>query len=173
MTDFLQLAQSRYSCRAFTDQPVEPSKVDVLLEAAVAAPTAVDRQPWHAWVVQSPEAAERLAACTRFSFGAKTFVVVGARPEEAWVRKYDNRNFADVDASIVATHVMLAAHDLGLGTTWVGHFDAPALAEAFPEMAGYDLIAIFPLGYPAPGPEGGPSARHTERRAQDELVTRL
>ena len=118
MTDFLELARDRYSCRAFTDRPVEPEKVDALLAAAVAAPTAVDRQPWRAWVVESPEAVERLSACTRFSFGARVFVVVGAVADEAWVRKYDGRNFADVDASIVATHVMLAAHDLGLGTTW-------------------------------------------------------
>lgn len=173
MTDFLTLARERYSCRAFTDQPVEAEKVDALIEAAIAAPTAVDRQPWRAWVVESPEAVERLAACTRFSFGARTFVVVGAVPDEAWVRKYDGRNFADVDAAIVATHVMLAAHDLGLGTTWVGHFDAPALMEAFPAMAGHDLIAIFPLGYPADGPEGAPSGNHFKRRSADELVTRL
>lgn len=173
MTDFLELARERYSCRAFTDQPVEGEKIDALLEAAVAAPTAVDKQPWRAWVVQSPEAVKRLAACTRFSFGAHTFIVVGAVADEAWVRKYDGRNFADVDASIVATHVMLAAHDLGLGTTWVGHFDAPALAEAFPEMAGCDLIAIFPLGYPAPAPEGGPAGKHFQRRDVSDLVARL
>ena len=48
MTDFLELARDRYSCRAFTDRPVEPEKIDALLAAAVAAPTAVDRQPWRA-----------------------------------------------------------------------------------------------------------------------------
>lgn len=171
MTDFLELARDRYPCRAFTDRPVEPEKIDALLAAAVAAPTAVDRQPWRAWVVESPEAVERLSACTRFSFGARVFVVVGAVADEAWVRKYDGRNFADVDASIVATHVMLAAHDLGLGTTWVGHFDAPAVKEAFPEMAPYDLVALFPLGYPAEGDE--PAPMHFKRRPMEELVTRV
>lgn len=171
MTDFLELARDRYSCRAFTDRPVEPEKVDALLAAAVAAPTAVDRQPWRAWVVESPEAVERLSACTRFSFGARVFVVVGAVADEAWVRKYDGRNFADVDASIVGTHIMLAAHDLGLGTTWVGHFDAPAVHEAFPETEGYDLVALFPIGYPAADAE--PAAKHHERRPVEELVSRL
>lgn len=171
MTDFLQLAHDRYSCRAFTGRPVEAEKIDALIEAAVAAPTAVDKQPWHVWVVESPEAVERLSACTRFGFGARVILVVGAAPGEAWVRKYDARNFADVDASIVGTHIMLAAHDLGLGTTWVGHFDAPAVKEAFPEMADYDLIALFPLGYPAP--EGGPAPKHAERKPAYELVTRI
>lgn len=173
MTDFLQLSHDRYSCRAFSERPVEGEKVDALIEAAVAAPTAVNRQPWHAWVVESPEAIERLGACTRFMFGTRVAILVGAAPDEAWVRKYDDRNFADVDASIVATHIMMEAADLGLGTTWVGHFDAPAVKEAFPQTAGYDLIAIFPLGYPAEGEEGAPSARHGERRATDELVSRL
>lgn len=96
---------------------------------------------------------------------------LGAAPDEAWVRKYDGRNFADVDASIVGTHIMLAAHDLGLGTTWVGHFDAPAVHEAFPETEGYDLVALFPIGYPADGAE--PAAKHFERRSASELVTRV
>lgn len=77
MTDFLQLAHDRYSCRAFTDRPVEAEKVDALLDAAVAAPTAVDRQPWHVWVVETPEAVARLSACTRFGFGARVILVVG------------------------------------------------------------------------------------------------
>lgn len=171
MTDFLQLAHDRYSCRSFSGRPVEAEKVDALVEAAVCAPTAVNRQPWHLWVVESPEAVERLSALTRFGFGAKVILMLGADPRDAWVRKYDDRNFADVDASIVGTHIMLAAQDLGLGTTWVGHFDAPAVKEAFPETAPYDLVALFPLGYPAEGCE--PSSRHFERRGADELVTRL
>ncbi len=171
MTDFLELARSRYSCRSFSERPVEAEKLDALVEAAVAAPTAVDRQPWHLWVVESPDAVARLSALTRFGFGARVILVLGARADEAWVRKYDGRNFADVDASIVGTHIMLAAHDLGLGTTWVGHFDAPAVQEAFPETAGYDLVALFPLGYPAEGDE--PSPRHFERKGVEELVTRV
>ena len=171
MTDFLELARDRYSCRSFSEAPVEAEKVQALVDAAIAAPTAVDKQPWHLWVVEDPEAVARLSAFTRFGFGARVILMLGARPDEAWVRKYDGRNFADVDASIVGTHIMLAAHDLGLGTTWVGHFDAPAVKEAFPETADYDLVALFPIGYPAPDAE--PSPRHAERRPAEELVSRI
>lgn len=171
MSDFLSLARERYSCRAFSDRPVEAETVDAVLEAAVLAPTAVDRQPWHAWVVSDPDAVARLSACTRFHFDAKVIIMLGAAPEEAWVRKYDGRNFADVDATIVGTHMMLAIHDLGLGTTWVGHFDAPAVKEAFPETEPYDLVALFPIGYPADGDE--PAPKHFERKPVDELVTRI
>ncbi|MBE5024386.1 nitroreductase family protein [Olsenella sp. DSM 107455] len=171
MTDFLQLAHDRYSCRDLSGRPVEAEKIEALVDAAVAAPTAVNRQPWHLWVVESPDAVERLSALTRFSFGARVILMLGARADEAWTRKYDGRNFADVDASIVGTHIMLAAHDLGLGTTWVGHFDAPAVHEAFPETEGYDLVALFPVGYPAEGAE--PSANHAAHRPTDELVSRI
>lgn len=171
MTDFLTLAHERFSCRKFSDKPVEEEKVAAILDAAVCAPTAVDKQPWHAWVIGDPEAVAKVNECTRFGFGAKTIIALGAKADAAWVRKYDGRNFADVDATIVGTQIMLAVQDLGLGTTWVGHFDAPALAQKFPQMEGYDLIALFPIGYPADDAEVNPM--HLKRRPVEELVDRI
>ncbi len=171
MSDFLKLAAERYSCRKFSDEPVSAADVEAILTAGVLAPTAVDKQPWHAWVISEPADVEKLAATTKFAFGAKTFIVVGAAADEAWVRKYDGYNFAVVDASIAATHMMLEVQDLGLGTTWVGHFDAPALKEAFPQMAGHELIAIFPLGHPAADDEPGPL--HAKRKPAGELIDRV
>ncbi len=171
MSDFLTLARERYSCRSFSAKPVEAEKLEAVLQAAILAPTAVNRQPWHAWAITSPEAVAKVHERTRFHFDANAYVMVGAKADEAWTRKYDGRNFADVDASIVATHVMLAAHDVGLGTTWVGHFNAPAMKEAFPEMEEYDLVALFPLGYPAD--DAKPADGHYVRKSADELVSYL
>lgn len=171
MQDFLTLAHERYSCRKLSDAPVEAEKIDALLEAAICAPTACNKQPWHAWVIESPEAIERLGDCTRFVFGAHTVIAIGAKAENGWVRKSDGRAFADVDAAIVATHVMLAAQDLDLGTTWVGAFDTSAFAEAFPETADYDMVALFPIGYPADDAEPGPL--HPTRKDASELVSRI
>ncbi|MBO4779992.1 MAG: nitroreductase family protein, partial [Selenomonadaceae bacterium] len=70
-----------------------------------------------------------------------------------------------------ATHMMLAIQDEGLGTTWVGYFDAPKMQELFPEMKEYELIAIFPVGYPAESAK--PSVRHEERRSLDDVVVEL
>ncbi|MBQ9488186.1 MAG: nitroreductase family protein, partial [Selenomonadaceae bacterium] len=72
---------------------------------------------------------------------------------------------------IVATHLMLAVQDEGLGTTWVGWFDAPKMQELFPEMKDYELIAVFPIGYPAD--DAKPSNRHEERRNISDAVTEL
>ena len=82
MKDFLTLAHERYSCRKLSDAPVEAEKIDALLDAAICAPTACNKQPWHAWVIESPEAIERLGGCTRFVFGAHTVIAIGAKAED-------------------------------------------------------------------------------------------
>ena len=169
--EFLELAKSRYSCRNLTDRKVEAEKVDKILEAAIAAPTACNKQPFKIWVIEKDEDIEKIKVATRFTFGAKLFFVVGAKQDEGWVRKYDGREFADVDASIVATHMMMEIEALGLGTTWVGHFNNTELINQFSNMEGYDLIAIFPVGYPEE--DAKPIDMHFQRKSVDELVERI
>ena len=169
--EFLELAKERFSCRSLKCTRIDKELIDKIIEAGIAAPTAVNKQPYKIWHMQSPEAKERIKEVTRFDFNADTFLVVGSKEDEAWVRKYDGKNFADVDASIVATHMMLEIQDLGLRTTWVGHFNAPKLKELCPQMNGYELIAIFPIGYPAE--DGVPSERHTDRKSVEEVVSVL
>ena len=149
MKDFLQLANDRYSVRKFADKAVEQEKIDNIVEAGVKAPTACNLQPFKIWVVKSAEAKNVINKSNPFPFvhQAPVLIVVGSNPKEGWVRQFDNKSFADVDASIVATHIMLAIHDLGLGTTWIGHFDEKIIKAEFEEMRDYNLIAIFPVGY--------------------------
>ena len=168
---FLELAKARYSCRKLTDKAIEPEKIERILQAAIAAPTAKNLQRYTIWQVQSPEAFDKLKQTTNYTFGAKLAFVIGAKKDGAFDRPFDNKNFAEIDAAIVATHLMLAVQDEGLGTTWVGYFDAPKLQELFPEMQGYELIAIFPVGYPAETAK--PSGRHEDRRAMSEAVVEL
>lgn len=84
------------------------------------------------------------------------------------MRPDDDLNFADVDAAIVATHIMLTIHNEGLRATWVGKFNTPKLKELFPVMEGYNLIALFPVGYPTE--KGVPSPRHKERKSAVDIV---
>ena len=130
--NFLQLAKDRYSCRKLSDRPVEPEKIDRILEAAQAAPTATNAQPYHIWVLESPEALEKIRTCTSCHFDAKVLMLVGGDEKAAWVRQFDGRNFADVDATIVATQLMLAVQAEGLGTTWVGWFDPDGVRYSVP-----------------------------------------
>lgn len=169
--EFLELAKERYSCRKFADKKVEEEKIVKILEAAQVAPTAHNIQPFQIWVIEKDEDIEKIKAATPCHFDAKLFFVLGANEEKGWIRKYDGRKFADVDTAIVGTHMMMEIQDLGLATTWVGHFKPEVMKEGFPVMEGYDLFAIFPVGYAAE--DAKPIDMHFERKSMDELVIRL
>ena len=169
--EFNDVLNRRYSCRAFAAQGVEQEKVDRILEAGRIAPTAVNKQPVHIWVVSSPETLEAMRGVTRSNYGAPLELVVGCRPADAWVRRYDGKNGAEVDAAIVATYMMLAAENEGLATLWVGSFDPALLRDILPDTEGYELVAMINMGYPAP--ESEPSAMHGVRKPVGELVTRV
>ncbi len=168
--DFLELMQTRYSCRSFSDRPVEQEKIDSIVEAARCAPSAVNRQPVHVWVVRSPSRMEDMKACTKYIFNAPCMLMFGYSGD-AWKRPFDGKTFGDVDATIAATQAMLEVHALGLESTWVGYFDPAAVRERFPETEGYTVTALFPIGYPAD--DGVPSSRHGERKPCGEFATTL
>ena len=171
MQDFLTLAHERYSCRQFSQKPIEQGKLDRVLEAAVAAPTGCNYQPWHAWVVTDELSLKVVRASTRCHFDAPTIIILGSKAEEAWTRKFDGLNVADIDATIAGTHLMLEAHDLGLGTTWVAYFNPAVIQEAFPQTRGYNLVGIFPIGYPAENAK--PADLHHKSKPASELVSYL
>lgn len=171
---FLDLVHARYSCRAFTDEPVTQEELDKLLEAVRFAPTAKNAYPVKAWVFRSEEALAKIRECTRCHFGAPLLVLFGAdaADKNVFIRPSDGQNAAIGDANIVATHYMLEAKDLGLDTCWVGFFDTNKINEAFPQTIGYDLVGLFPTGHADPQ-KGGPSPRHTERKELSEFVQEL
>lgn len=169
--DFNTIIQHRYSCRAFAMRAVEQEKVDRILEAGRIAPTAVNKQPVHIWAVTNPDTLEAIKGVTRSNYGAPLLLVVGCRPADAWVRRYDGKNGGEVDASIVSTYLMLAAENEGLATLWVGSFDPEGLAALLPGTEDYELIAMINVGYPSAS--SVPSEMHGIRVALGEFVTEV
>ena len=167
--EFNEVLNRRYSCRAFAARGVEQEKVDRILEAGRIAPTAVNKQPVHIWAVSSPETLEAIKGVTRSNYGAPLLLVVGCKPADAWVRRYDGKNGAEVDSAIVATYMMLAAENEGLATLWVGSFDPALLRDILPGAEGYELVAMINVGYPAA--ESEPSPMHSVRKPLGEMVT--
>ena len=167
--EFNTVIQNRYSCWAFTSRAVEQEKVDRILEAGRIAPTAVNKQPVHVWTVTNPVTLEAIKGVTRSNYGAPLLLVVGCRPADAWVRRYDGKTGAEVDAAIVETYMMLAADNEGLATLWVGSFDPAGLAGILPGTEGYELVVMINVGYPAE--ESAPSAMHGTRIPMGEFVT--
>ena len=168
---FAELSAARYSLRKFAAVPVEQEKLDLILEAGRNAPTAHNNQPQRFFVLRSPEVLEKADACMGSHFHPPVIIAVCYDPVPAWKREQDGKNHGEIDAAIAVTQMMLQAADLGLGTTYVGMFDAAQLLAAFPEMEGLVPIAMLPLGYPAENAR--PARLHTDRKPMEEFVKYL
>ncbi len=169
--EFLELAKKRYSCRKLEPTQISDEVLAEILEAGRVAPTAINVQPFKIFSMRSDKAKETIRAATPYTFGADTFIVLGSKQGTGYHRKSDDLDFALIDTSIVATHIMLQIEAMGLATTWVGAFDPHMLKEAFPEMQDYDLTAIFPIGKAAE--DAKPSVKHSQRKPLSELMETL
>lgn len=103
LMEFNTVIQKRFSCRSFAAWAVEQEKVDRILDVGRISPTAVNKLPVHVWAVTSLDTLEAIKGATRSNYGALLILNVGCRPADAWVRRYDGKNVAEVNASIVAT----------------------------------------------------------------------
>jgi nitroreductase len=156
--DFEQLILMRYSCRHYSDQAVEDGLLAKVLEAARFAPTAANRQPIQIIVIRTKGQDEDLLKIypKDWFIQPPLILCVCCQPELGWLRKkYDNQNYAVVDAAIVVDHITLQAADLGLGTCWIGDFNPQAAREYLGLPNDVDPVAFTPLGYPLdqPGPK--------------------
>lgn len=153
--DFKELSTHRYSARSYLDREVPEEILETVLEAARAAPTAANRQPFQLIVITTEGRQEELLEIyNRDWFVQPPLVIcITAAPEDAWVRhKYDQKNYAWVDAAIAFDHLTLQAAELGLGTCWIAAFN-PRAARSFLQLPdGVEPVAFTPLGYPADRP---------------------
>jgi len=155
-----QVMESRYSVRAYKPNPVEPGKLERVLQAAYWAPTACNLQPFRLIVMETRGREAELGRIYHrpWFVQAPLIIAIVALPEEAWSRR-DGANYAFVDAAIAFDHLILAATDLGLGTCWIAAFDPQAAREVLQLPESAVPVALTPLGYPADQP--GPKKRKT------------
>ena len=164
----LDILRQRYSLRQYDPRPVEEEKLQAVLQAAVCAPTAVNRQPQRILVIQSEEGRQKMKACTRFDFDAPAFLLVCYDRQASWKRKFDGDDSGRVDAAIAATQMMLEAVAQGLGTCWVGYFDPDQVRQAYALPDDYIPVVILTLGYPAA--DAAPSPKHESRLAPEQTI---
>lgn len=170
--EFFELAAARYSVRDFLPAPVETEKLTRILETGRLAPTAHNKQSQRIFVVQTPELLEKLKEATPCTYGAPVVLVVGGSKSEASISAFDgSRNACEMDATIVATHMMLQAAELGLGSTWVCHADLEKVKELLALPEDITLHALINVGYASE--KGVPSAWHTARKPLEETVSFL
>ena len=169
---FFELAQARYSVRSYKDIPIEEEKLKLVLEAGRIAPTACNNQPQKIYVAKSEEARKQLASVCRCTFGAPVILVVCYDRTRDWKNKLmPGYESGETDAAIVCTHMMLQAADLGIGSCWVGYFNAQAVSEVLGLPENVTVSALLPMGYAADNAE--PLALHSQYRDFDDTIEEI
>lgn len=167
--DFSELVKKRYACKSYSERPVEDDKLAVILEAGRQAPTAKNLQEQRIYVARSEEALAKIDAITRCRYGASTVLIVAFDIANTFTYPGGMRDSGVEDASIVATHMMLAAASVGVDSCWVNLFNPAEVARVFELPENEEVLMLLDLGYAAEG--AGPLPNHDNRKPLEETVT--
>ena len=149
---------TRTSVRSWTEQPVEQEKVETMLKAAMAAPTAVNKQPWHFVVLNDRAALDALAENTGRGGGMlrRAPLAIVTCGDMNLALEGGGRDFWIEDVSAATENLLLAAHALGLGAVWTGAYPAQervqAISSALKLPDNLIPLAVVLIGYPAESP---------------------
>lgn len=166
----IQAILARRSIRRFQQKPVEPEKVDCLVECACAAPTAANSRPWHFIVVDERAVLDALGEAHPYGkmlYQAPLAVVVCGDPEKSDFA----RLYWEEDCSAAMENLQIAAHALGLGSVWLGVRHSTEREQAVRHILGIPqkiaVLGIAAIGYPdevKPPHEGiDPGSLHLNR----------
>ena len=166
--DFLNLARERFSVLEYDRRAVEQEKIDAILQAALAAPTACNNQPQRVLVIQDDEGREKLNRVVPGKYYVPLAFLVCYDKSECWVRHMDGKSSGDIDASIVTTHMMLEAEDLGLGSIWIMYWDPEKMKSEFELPESIEPVALLIAGYKAENAE--PRKGHWTTKEKEQIL---
>lgn len=166
--ELMQVIKDRYSVRSFSDAAVEDEKIGMILEAGRLAPTACNIQPQKILVLRTKESLALWQKCTGCHFNEQLVMIICYDMTQSWKREYDGQDSGITDASIVTTHMMLEATELGIGSTWIMYFDPAAVREEFGIPDYLVPVSVLAMGYPSE--DARPSQRHPFRKALSQTV---
>lgn len=176
MKSFLNLVKARQSDRAYLDKPVEPEKINRILEAVRLAPSACNAQPWKIIVVTDTEkrrliadaTASKLLSMNHFSKQAPVQLVLIEESANftssvgGWAT---NKHYPHIDLGIVASHICLAATDEGLGSCMIGWCDEKKIRKALDIPNNKRVMLVILIGYTEQ------KQRDKKRKSLDEIVS--
>ena len=165
--NFEDIIRNRTAVRKFKNEKVKKEQLDKILEAGRLAPTAKNIQPQKIYVIESEDALSKINDASPCIYGAKTVLLVCSDKSIAF-SKEDHSTY-EMDACIVATHMMLEATNVGVDNIWVEMFDKDKIKEYFGITE--EPICLIPLGYKADDYAGNPM--HNKRKSLDEIVEYL
>ncbi|MCD8172270.1 MAG: nitroreductase [Alistipes sp.] len=146
---------ARRSVRDFTDEPITQEQLDAIMECAVNAPSASNRQPWAVRVIRNPEMLDRIRAVNeRAIFNAPVVVIVAGDK---------NSGSARFDCGLLTQNILLAAEAMDIGTCAVGGAlnvlrsdDGKEIMEALDLPEDYELVIAICMGHKNERPEAKP-----------------
>ena len=172
--NFLEIAQARQSCRSYDEsRPVEPEKLEAILEAARLAPSACNGQPYHLTVCRG-EAAQKVAKATmgmgmnKFATQAPITLVISEMPyvkSAAMGAKVKGNDYRSIDIGIVTAYLTAEATAQGLSTCILGWLDDAKIREICDLK--HPVRLVITLGY---AKEGDP-LRKKVRKDLNDLVS--
>lgn len=166
---FEELARNRYSCKKFSNKEIDAEILTSILECGRLAPTAKNLQEQHIYVAQSKESLAKIDECTPCRYGAPVALIVAYDKTNVYHYPGDKRDSGIEDASIVATHMMLAAADAGVNSCWVNFFDPEKLHKLLNLPENEEILMILDLGYAAENAK--PLPNHDSRKPLSETVS--
>lgn len=169
--EFTQVIENRYSCKNFSARQLAPAQLDAILAAGRVAPTAKNLQEQRIYVIQSAQGLAKIDAATPCRYGAPTCLVVSFDRSNVFTYPGGKRDSGVEDASIVATHLMLAAANAGVDSCWLNFFDPDKLAQALGLPENEEILMILDLGFAAEGVT--PLPNHSARKPLTETVRYL
>ena len=169
--EFKEVVKKRFSCKKYSSRKLEAAKLEAILEAGRLAPTAKNLQEQHVYVVQSEEMLTKIDGVTPCRYGAPTVLVVAFDKNNVFTYPGGKRDSGVEDATIVATHMILAAADEGVDSCWINFFDPDKMAEAIDLPENEEILMLLDLGYAAEG--AGPLPNHSSRKPLAETVSYL
>ena len=169
--EFKEVVKNRYSCKKYSSRKLEAAKLEAILEAGRLAPTAKNLQEQHVYVVQSEEMLTKIDGVTPCRYGAPVVLVVAFDKNNVFTYPGGKRDSGVEDATIVATHMILAAADEGVDSCWINFFDPDKMAEAIDLPENEEILMLLDLGYAAEG--AGPLPNHSSRKPLAETVSYL
>ncbi|MEN8157223.1 MAG: nitroreductase family protein [Bacteroidota bacterium] len=170
---FLELAANRYSCRSYDSREVEADKLERVLEAGRIAPSAVNFQPWHLFVIRGVSELERIYPVYHREWfrSAPCVIVICGDHSQGWKRRSDGKDHTDIDVAITVDHMTLQATELGLATCWICNFDPAATSDLLGIPEHLEPSVILSLGYPLDKVD--PDRHGEKRKPLSEIVTYL
>lgn len=169
--EFAEVVKNRYSCKKYDEKQISAEQLDAVLQAGRLAPTAKNLQGQRIYVVQSAEGLAKIDELTPCRYGAPTVLVAAFDKNSVFVYPGEEANSGVEDASIVATHMMLAATNTGVDSCWLNFFDPAAVAKAFNLPENEQVLMLLDLGFAAEG--FAPLPNHTSRKPLEETVKYL